>query len=146
MKFKDILKMALNGLGRRKGRTFLTSLAVAIGTMLIVTLVSIGTSGENLILKEMDVSQLKQIQVMNFKYYDMYEVDSGDIDVNDMFKKIDGDAIEKFKAIKNVENVQAFVNTSAESVKIEDKEDNQGSKIRALYNNDNYFTAEKLHL
>lgn len=144
MKFKDILKMALNGLGRRKGRTFLTSLAVAIGTMLIVTLVSIGTSGENLILKEMDVSQLKQIQVMNFKYYDMYEVDSGDIDVNDMFKKIDGDAIEKFKAIKNVENVQAFVNTSAESVKIEDKEDNQGSKIRALYNNDNYFTAEKI--
>ncbi|UZQ51420.1 ABC transporter permease [Clostridium kluyveri] len=144
MKFKDILKVALNGLGSRKGRTFLTSLAVAIGTMLIVTLVSIGTSGENLILKEVDVSQLKQIQVMNFKYYDMYETDSGDIDMNDMFKKIGGDTVEKFKDIKNVENVQAFVNTSAGSIKIENKEDNQGTKIIALYNNDNYFTDEKI--
>lgn len=144
MKFKDILKVALNGLGSRKGRTFLTSLAVAIGTMLIVTLVSIGTSGEKLILKEVDVSQLKQIQVMNFKYYDMYETDSGDIDMDDMFKKIDGDTVEKFKGIKNVENVQAFVNTAVESVKIEDKEDNQGTKITALYNNDNYFTDEKI--
>ncbi|APM39085.1 ABC transporter permease [Clostridium kluyveri] len=144
MKFKDILKVALNGLGSRKGRTFLTSLAVAIGTMLIVTLVSIGTSGENLILKEVDVSQLKQIQVMNFKYYDMYETDSGDIDMNDMFKKIGGDTVEKFKDIKNVENVQAFVNTSAENIKIENKEDNQGTKITALYNNDNYFTDEKI--
>ena len=88
MKFKDILKMALNGLGSRKGRTFLTSLAVAIGTMLIVTLVSIGTSGEKLILKEVDVSQLKQIQVMNFKYYDMYETDSARIPAGTKLRSI----------------------------------------------------------
>ena len=45
MKFKDILKLGLKKLKKRKERTFLTSLAIAVGTMLVVTMVGLGTTG-----------------------------------------------------------------------------------------------------
>ena len=54
MKFSDVIKMAFRDLGKRKGRTFLTSLAVAVGSMLIVTMVGLGTTAESFLLKQLD--------------------------------------------------------------------------------------------
>ena len=40
---KEYIMMALRDLGRRKGRTILTSLGITIGTLLIVTMLGLGT-------------------------------------------------------------------------------------------------------
>ncbi|MCH3963521.1 MAG: ABC transporter permease [Clostridium sp.] len=121
MKFGDGFGLALQGLKRRKGRTLLTSLAVAIGTMLVVTMVSIGTSGENLVLKQIDDSHLKSVEVYNYKYFDQYNEDLADIDINDMFRKIDNNTVEKLKNIKGIEKLTAVLNQSISSINVNGK-------------------------
>lgn len=145
MKFRDGIKLASRDLGRRKGRTFLTALAVAVGTMLIVTLVSLGTSGESLILdKVQDSPSLKEIQVMNMKYFDINNTDYRDIDPSEMFKKIDDKAMKKFSNIKGVNDVQANISVNVNSIKIDDKENKNETPILALYNNNSAFSKDSL--
>lgn len=50
MRFFDYIKTAFGNLKRRKMRTFLTSFAVSIGTMLIILLVSLGVGVRDLII------------------------------------------------------------------------------------------------
>ena len=141
MKFKDGLKIASRDLGKRKGRTFLTALAVAVGTMLIVTLVSLGTSGEKLILGEIEKSSsLKQVQVANMKYFDIYSDTGGDTDESEMFKKIDDRSIDKFGSISGAEIVQGFVGVNVDNVEIENKHNKGETYITALNNNTSYFS------
>lgn len=145
MKFIDGLKMASKDLSRRKGRTFLTSLAVAIGTMLVVTLVSLGTSGENLIVgKAQNSSSLKQVQISSMKYFDADNTDYSDLDMNDMFKKIDDRAVNKFKSISGVHETQAFLGVSVNNIKIDDKENSNNTKIIGLSGNASNFTNESI--
>lgn len=145
MKFSDGIKLASRDLGRRKGRTFLTALAVAVGTMLIVTLVSLGTSGESLILDEVqDSPSLKEVQVMNMKYFDMNSSDSNDIDTSEMFKKIDDKAMKKFSTIKGVDDVKAVISVNVNSIKIDNKENKNETSIIALYNNNSTFNKDKV--
>jgi putative ABC transport system permease protein len=145
MKFKDSLKMASKDLGRRKGRTFLTSLAVAIGTMLIVTLVSLGTSGENLIVdKVQSSSSLKQVQISPMKYFDADNTDYSDFDMNDMFKKIDDKAVNKFKSISGVHEAMAQLGAMANNIKIDNKENANDTNIIGLYENTSFFSSETI--
>ena len=143
MKFSDGLKMALSDLNRRKGRTFLTSLAVAVGTMLIVTLVSLGTSGEKLIVdKAQNSSSLKMIQVANMKYFDAENTDSSDLDMSELAKKIDEKTVEKYKSISGVNEVQATLNANVNNIKIDNKDNKTDTGIVALHKNSSYFTSE----
>ncbi|MFL0252739.1 ABC transporter permease [Clostridium neuense] len=145
MKFNDGIKLALRDLSRRKGRTFLTALAVAVGTMLIVTLVSLGTSGESLILNEVqDSPSLKAVQVMNMKYFDMNSPDSDDIDTSTMFKKIDDKAMKKFSKIKGINDIKANISVNVNSIKINNNENKNETSILALYNNDSAFSKDSI--
>lgn len=145
MKFRDGLRLANRDLGRRKGRTFLTAFAVAVGTMLIVTLVSLGTSGESLILdKVKDSPALKEIQVMNMKYVDVDDSDSSDINSNDMFKKISNNTVEKFKNIKGVDEIKATIAPSVTMVKIDGKQSKDDTLVEGVYNNDKFYSKDKL--
>lgn len=145
MKFRDGLRMALSDLSRRKGRTFLTSLAVAVGTMLIVTLVSLGTSGENMILsKTQDSSQLKMAQVSNMKYFDINTADTSDLNQSDMFKKIDNNTLKKLKAISGVHEMLASINLNISNFKIDNFENKNSTLVTGLYNNTSVFTSESI--
>lgn len=145
MKFNDIIKLAGRDLGRRKGRTFLTALAVAVGTMLIVTLVSLGTSGESLILdKVQDSPSLKQIQVMNMKYFDANSSESNDIDRSEMVKKIDNSTMKKFSNITGIADIQGNISANANIIKIDGKENKNDTSILALYNNNSAFSKDTI--
>jgi putative ABC transport system permease protein len=143
MKFKDGFRLASQGLKRRKGRTFLTSLAVAVGTMLVVTMVSIGTSGENLVLKEIDNAKLSTVNVYNYKYFDIYNEDSIDIDVNDMFKKIDDSTVKELNSIKGVDTLTAISSQSVNSIEINGKKNNNRTVINASNDNRNIYSREE---
>lgn len=145
MNFKDILRLASRDLGKRKGRTFLTSLAVAVGTMLIVTLVSLGTSGENLILsKVQDSSQLKTADISPMKYFDSESTDYSSLDMNDMFKKIDDNTVKKFAAISGVHETQALLTATANNISIDTKNNKNDAQIMGLYNNSSIFPSETI--
>jgi len=145
MKFNDVIKLAGRDLSRRKGRTFLTALAVAVGTMLIVTLVSLGTSGESLILdKVQDSPSLKQIQVMNMKYFDENSSDSNDIDLSEMFKKIDNSTMKKFSNIEGIADIQGHISVNINSIKIDDKENKNETSILGIYNNNSAFSKDTI--
>lgn len=145
MKFKDVVKLAGRDLGRRKGRTFLTSLAVAVGTMLIVTLVSLGTSGESLILdKVQDSPSLKQIQVMNMKYFDPNSSEANDIDFSEMVKKIDNSTMKKFSNIQGIADIQGNISANVSSIKIDGKENKNDTSILGLYNNNSAFSKDTI--
>jgi len=98
MRFADIVKMCLDSLKRRKGRTILTVLGVFIGCTSIIVMVSIGAG-----MKE---SQDKMIESM------------GDVTVIQVYRgggregqdsKLDDKAVENFRAIAGVQAVMPKV-------------------------------------
>lgn len=137
MKFKDVLGMAFKDLGKRKGRTFLTSLAVAIGSMLVVTMVGIGVTAEKMVLDQLkQFSSIQEVTVINQKYQDPNsekdEINS-EADFEEFmeknFKKIDGDAAYKLNNINGVSEIQASIQTPISSIKIGDKESKHSSVV-----------------
>jgi putative ABC transport system permease protein len=140
MKLKDCLGLSLRDLKKRKGRTFLTSLAVAIGSMLIMIMVGMGTSFQSYIvdiLKSQADSTIVAVSPMNYskevpkvntyKEYQKY------IDKN--FHKITDESLKKIKNIKYVDDIQAYINVDLNSVSI----DGKGTKIvRGMGVNLNY--------
>lgn len=142
MRFGDGFKLACQGLKRRKGRTFLTALAVAIGTMLVVTMVSIGISGEKLILSEVEISQLKTTEVYNYKYFDDESTDSDDID-NDMIKKIDDNTVKKLSGIYGVEKATAFSGQSVDNVIVNGKTKKDSILLTASKDNKVVYNEKK---
>jgi len=145
MKFNDGLKLASRDLSRRKLRTFLTSLAIAVGIMLIVTLVSLGTSGENLILsKFQNNASLKKVTVINMKYFDMENTDFSELDMDSMYKKIDAAAIQKFSNISGVTEIKATITNPIKSIKIDNTESKNDTKIVGLYNNNSIFSNDSI--
>ncbi|AJA46157.1 MacB-like periplasmic core domain/FtsX-like permease family [Clostridium pasteurianum DSM 525 = ATCC 6013] len=145
MKFNDGLKLASRDLSRRKLRTFLTSLAIAVGIMLIVTLVSLGTSGENLILsKFQNNASLKKVTVINMKYFDMENTDFSELDMDSMYKKIDATAIQKFSNISGVTEIKATITNPIKSIKIDNTESKNDTKIVGLYNNNSIFSNDSI--
>ena len=89
MRFSDIVKMCLDSLRRRKGRTILTVLGVFIGCVSIIVMVSIGAG-----MKE---SQDQMIANM------------GDVTVIEVYangeSKLNDEAVENFRAIAGVKAV-----------------------------------------
>ncbi|MFT8314895.1 MAG: FtsX-like permease family protein [Clostridium sp.] len=145
MKFNDGLKLASRDLGRRKLRTFLTALAIAVGTMLIVTLVSLGTSGENLILSKFENNaSLKKVTVAPLKYFDDENTDFSDFDIDSMFKKIDTNLVKKLSNISGVNEVKANVTSPIGSIKIDNYESKDATKIVGLYNNNSIFSNDSI--
>lgn len=68
MIFKDYIKTAFKNLRRRKARTFLTAFAVAIGSMLIITMVSIGIGARKVIVNTIKGNAALNILRVSEKY------------------------------------------------------------------------------
>lgn len=152
MKFSDVIKMCFKDLGRRKGRTFLTSLAVAIGSMLIVTMVGLGSTAENFILGQLKKNvQAKKISVAPQKYMDLSEVNQNMTQeeyaefLEKNFKKIDEGTIKKFKDLQGVEEVKASVTNPISEIIIEGKSsENKRIRVEGYYNNESPFNKEEV--
>ncbi|MBU5590184.1 ABC transporter permease [Clostridium sp. MSJ-4] len=156
MIFKDVLKMAFRDLGRRKGRTFLTSLAVAIGSMLIVTMVGLGTTAEGFILKQLNKEvSAKLIEVAPQKYMSKEELEklySGDMTDEEReeaqqkaFKKIDESTINNMEKIDGVDFVRASIESPISNLKLEGKETGKKHIQVAGYNdNNNIYTKDEI--
>lgn len=130
MKFKDALRFAFQDLRKRKGRTFLTSLGIAVGSMLIISMVSLGTSTQGYILNQLkQVNNTKTVTVSNLKNIDfnnMQDMDSSELQefYEKNFHKIDQKVIEQFATLQGVDLVQPYINSTATKIKIDDKEKN----------------------
>lgn len=125
MKFKEYILMSLRDLWRRKGRTILTSLGITIGTLLIVTMVGLG-SGVKQFMNDMvnDQDNARNIQVSPYKYMTEEEQDTVDPDQlqNDYAKPITDDTIKKIETTNKVENSVASVSSSIDYIKYDGKE------------------------
>lgn len=140
MKFSDKLKFAFGELKRRKGRTFLTALAVAIGSMLVMTLVGMGTSFQSFIQEQIAgqadttmivVNPMKNIKKMpNFKDYNEYQNF-----MEKCFHKITDKDLAKFKKLKGVKDVAALLEVNISQITLEGK---KNSDTNAMAYNTKY--------
>ncbi len=123
MKFKNYTKTAFKNLRRRKMRTFLTSFAVSIGTMLIILMVSLGVGVQKLV-----IDTIKAEASGNSIMVNPYKIEESGIkvetngeedteSVKPKFTLLDEKAIEKIKNIKSVEEVSA--NTLIRNIDLE---------------------------
>lgn len=124
---KEYIMMALRDLGRRKGRTILTSLGITIGTLLIVTMLGLGTGLNDFMVSMVNnENSSKSIQIQPIKY--ISEEDQFDIDYSnfeeDYFNKIDNETIRSLKETGKIESVKAIINYSADTININGKKYN----------------------
>lgn len=127
MKFKESLRMALSDLGRRKGRTILTSLGITIGTILIVTMVGLGTGVKNFMLDTVnDEDSVREIQVAPYKYYDDDNEDMETMDQSEFQDKygkvIDDNFINELKDTGMVDNITSEIRFYPSQIRYEGKD------------------------
>lgn len=148
MKFEDMIKMSFKDLFRRKGRIFLTAFAVAIGVMLIATLVGIGLSGKSYLLGELKKnSNVKRVRIMPLKYIkeDNSESDSsGQNYFDDNFKLIDNSVVEKLMKLQNVNDVEAMISVPVSEVKIGGKDSSVTATVTGYRMNNRIFSDEDI--
>ncbi|WP_346898310.1 ABC transporter permease [Clostridium sp. UBA7503] len=130
MKLKNSIKTAFRNLRRRKMRTFLTSFAVSIGTMLIILMVSLGVGVQKII--EDNLKANASANVINVTPYKT-EVDSLKLEINNEGEKpseqskskpkiLDKNELEKIKEIKEVEDISVYTYIPSIEKKLMDKE------------------------
>ncbi|MFD3157767.1 ABC transporter permease [Haloimpatiens sp. FM7330] len=128
MKFNDYIKTAFRNLRRRKARTFLTSFAVAIGTMLILVMVSLGVGVEKLVvdsikqqgmLTEINVSK-KLSDTFNFNT-NVNNKPEQKKESKEKAENFNTENLTKIKNIKNVEDIVVSSSTLASETKVNDK-------------------------
>lgn len=144
MKIKDYIKMAFSNLGRRKFRTFLTAFAVAIGVMLIITMVSLGKGVENLITDSLgEFSNVKTISIIPTEYNkDMNDSksDNNENAVSDVkYKKITNQAIDKIKEKGNISDIVSIFRADATSVNF-GKKDSKITSVEGIDANYNIYS------
>lgn len=125
MKFKEYILMSLRDLWRRKGRTILTSLGITIGTLLIVTMVGLG-SGVKQFMNDMvnDQDNARNISVSPYKYMTQEEQDKADPSTlqDDYGKVINDDFIKAVEDTNKVENVVGRLSGNTNYIKYNGKE------------------------
>ena len=120
----EYILMSLRDLWRRKGRTILTSLGITIGTLLIVTMVGLGTGVENFMYGIVnDQDSARNISVSPMKYMTDDEKDSMDYSqMEDYLKVITDDFIKKVEATNLTETVVGSISGATDKIKLNDKE------------------------
>lgn len=131
MKFLDYLKVSFENLSHRKLRTFITSLAVSVGVMLIITLLSIGIGIENFLFNSLrEFNDINNITVKNSVYQTSDELeaklataDNSEKSVTDLFeyKKITQEVIDKLASNEQVSDITLKYNDEVSELLFEDK-------------------------
>jgi len=131
MKLKNSIKTAFRNLSRRKMRTFLTSFAVSIGTMLIILMVSLGVGVQKII--EDNLKANASANVINVTPYKTGQ-DGVKLEVNkegensseqsktEPKKILDKSALDKIKEIKEVEDISVYTYIPSIEKNLMDKE------------------------
>ncbi|MGL5615025.1 MAG: ABC transporter permease [Sarcina sp.] len=113
MKFKDIIFFSFHDLVRRKGRTFLTSLGIVIGTILILLLVSLGIMFNRFLISTISNSSYNTIiNVQPIKYGS----------TNEAANIITNKTLTEIKNLKNVENISTRISTDIGDIKYNGKD------------------------
>lgn len=118
MKLKNSVKTAFRNLNRRKTRTFLTSFAVSIGTMLIILMVSLGVGVQKII--EDNLKANASANVINVTPY--RERVEGEMAVHSKGEILDDAALDKIKKINDVKDISVCTFIPSIEKKLMDKE------------------------
>ena len=146
MKFSEYIFMALRDLWRRKGRTILTCLGITIGTLLIITLVGLGTGFNNFINDFVNSSvDSKTIAVANIKYLsedELEELNEGNSETNidDYQHKIDDNTIEDLKKSGRVDYIAPYIMFNPNYITIDSKESKVNCKYLGYRKGDKIFS------
>lgn len=148
MKFKNYTKTAFKNLKRRKMRTFLTSFAVSIGTMLIILMVSLGVGVQKLVIDAIKAETPgNSITVNPYKFEESgIKVEANMEEDPEAFKPkftiLDEKAIDKIKNIKSVEEVVAITPVNNIDVELMGKNKNKASAVSFDLNNSIFSKAQ----
>lgn len=148
MKFKNYTKTAFKNLKRRKMRTFLTSFAVSIGTMLIILMVSLGVGVQKLVIDAIKAETPgNSITVSPYKFEESgIKVETNTEEDPEAFKPkftiLDEKAIDKIKNIKSVEEVVAITPVNNIDVELMGKNKNKASAVSFDLNNSIFSKAQ----
>ena len=111
MRTSDLIKMGLRNLFRRKARTALTVLGVIIGTISIVTMVSIGI-GMNQSFNQQFMENGAMTVVRIEKYGSIYDEDGNWVGSKDQL--LNDDLIEQVRQVEHVKAVAPVIDTSGQ--------------------------------
>ena len=127
----DSIKMGFSDLKKRKFRTALTVLSIAIGTMLLIVMFGLGEGVQkNLEEQTKQFSNNKVITVVNRDpSKEITAADGKPTSEQGREKKIDASAVESIKKIKGVSAVTAQIDSKISTVKIGDKTGKQVSFV-----------------
>lgn len=111
MRISDLIRLGLRNLNRRKARTALTVLGMVIGTISIVTMVSIGIGMNNSFNEQfMENGEMTVIRIE--KYGSIYDDEGNWIGSKDQI--LNDDVVELVKAIPHVKAVAPVIDASGQ--------------------------------
>ncbi len=119
----DSIRMGFSDLKKRKFRTALTAVSIAIGTMLLIVMFGLGEGIQKYLQEQMkQFSNNKIITVVNREPgKDVTSSDGRITHEQGKDKKIDSSTIETIKKIDGVSEVEAKIDSKISKVKIDDK-------------------------
>ncbi|WP_026895722.1 ABC transporter permease [Clostridiisalibacter paucivorans] len=135
MKIKEYIIMAFSNLRKRRARTFLTSFAISIGVMLIITMLSLGKGVENLIINSLEEFNTVNIISLLPQEYENSKKDD-DNNLKSDYKVITENVLKKIANRKEVKDLVVEVSADAKELRIGEKrvEINGFSGIDTNYN------------
>ena len=155
MRLFDYFRLAFRNFNKKKLRTFINIISIAIGVMLIVTLVSLGTGLQNYFGEKVkELYNLKQVKILPIAYQDDEELQEklntvntdGEIDYKTIMKPKDikADFIKKISSNKKVEDTIVRYEEMVAEIDVD------GKKIKdpsiAYYNGKSYLKSEETSL
>ena len=128
MKISDNISMAYRDLGRRKKRTFLTSLGITVGAILIILMVSLGMMIKGFLVDTVNSgSSTKSITVASLKADAVMPTDPKKMAkempqwLKDNFKALDENVVNEIGTVKDVAGIKAYVGASLAKIQIDGK-------------------------
>ncbi|WP_297436609.1 FtsX-like permease family protein [uncultured Clostridium sp.] len=128
MKISDNISMAYRDLGRRKKRTFLTSLGITVGAILIILMVSLGMMIKGFLVDTVNSgSSTKSITVASLKADAVMPTDPKKMAkempqwLKDNFKALDKSVVNEIGTVKDVAGIKAYVGASLAKIRIDGK-------------------------
>ena len=128
MKISDNISMAYRDLGRRKKRTFLTSLGITVGAILIILMVSLGMMIKGFLVDTVNSgSSTKSITVASLKADAVMPTDPKKMAkempqwLKDNFKALDKSVVNEIGTVKDVAGIKAYVGASLAKIQIDGK-------------------------
>lgn len=150
MRFSDNVSMAFRDLNRRKKRTFLTSLGITVGSILIILMVALGLMIKGFLVQTVNsgsstrnvtVSSYKADAVMPSNPKEMAMEMPAWLKAN--FKPINNEALEKISKVDGVSGLKAYIGANLAQIDMDGKTYYGTFPIKGYdLNYDTYFESD----